>query len=260
VRARIARGDLFQANVSQRFDGRLEGSPLALFRRLAAASPTPFLGYHDLGGGRFVLSASPERFLARRGDRVETRPMKGTRPRGRTAGEDRALARALRESEKERAELAMIVDLSRNDLARVCRAGTVRVETARRLERWATVHQATATVSGRLRADASGADLLRACFPPGSVTGAPKVEAMCAIDALEGEARGPYCGAVGWLDAGGDLDLAVAIRTVCTAGRRVTWRVGGGVTWPSEPAAEHAETLAKGRAISAAVAGAGTES
>jgi para-aminobenzoate synthetase component 1 len=255
VRARIRRGDLFQANVSQRFDGRIAGTPLDLFRRLAAASPAPFLAYLDLGGGRLVLSASPERFLARRGDRVETRPMKGTRPRGRTPAEDRRLAAALARSEKERAELAMIVDLSRNDLARVCRPGTVRVETPRRLERYASVHQAVGVVVGRLRADAGGADLLRACFPPGSVTGAPKVEAMRVIDDLEGEGRGPYCGAVGWLDEGGDLDLSVAIRTICVAGRRVSYRVGGGVTLLSDPASEHQETLAKGRSLAAALSG-----
>jgi para-aminobenzoate synthetase component 1 len=255
VRARILRGDLFQANLSQRFDGRLLGTPLDLFRRLAAASPVPFLTYADLGGGRLVLSASPERFLSLRGDRVETRPMKGTSPRGRTPAEDRRLAAALARSEKDRAELAMIVDLSRNDLSRACRAGSVRVATARRLERYATVHQAVGVVVGRLRPDASRADLLRACFPPGSVTGAPKVEAMRVIDDLEGEGRGPYCGAIGWLDEGGDLDLAVAIRTLCVEGARVSYRVGGGVTLLSDPAAEHEETLDKGRSLAAALSG-----
>jgi para-aminobenzoate synthetase component 1 len=139
----------------------------------------------------------------------------------------------------------------------VCRPGTVEVVTARRLERYATVFQAVAVVRGRLRGDAAGVDLVAAAFPPGSVTGAPKVEAMKVIDALEGEARGPYCGAIGWLDDGGDLDLAVAIRTVCVAGSRVSYRVGGGVTLLSDPEAERVETLHKGAALARAIDEAG---
>jgi anthranilate/para-aminobenzoate synthase component I len=257
VRRRILRGDLFQANVSQRFEADVDGDAGALFERLVRATPAPFATFVGLGEGRAILSASPERFLALdEHGVVETRPMKGTRPRGATPAEDRRLLAALRTSAKDRAELAMIVDLSRNDLGRVCEPGTVRVTEARRLERYATVFQAVGVVRGRLRRGASGVDLIRAAFPPGSVTGAPKVEALRAIDALEREARGAYCGAIGWLDDGGGMDLAVAIRTVVVADGKASWRVGGGVTLASDPEAERVETLDKGRALARAVAGA----
>jgi len=256
VRRRIGRGDLFQANVSQRFEGTWTGSAPDLFDRLTAASPTPFSTYLDLGRGRSVHSTSPERFLEARGDHLETRPMKGTRRRGTTKGADRRFAGDLRDSEKDRAELAMIVDLARNDLSHTCTPGSVRVLAPRRLERYASVHQAIGIVEGRLSNGVHRTEAIRRAFPPGSVTGAPKVEAMKVIDALEGEARGPYCGAIGWFDEGGDFDLAVAIRTACLAKGRVSYRVGGGVTWLSDPEAERVETLDKGAALSRAIAGA----
>jgi anthranilate/para-aminobenzoate synthase component I len=181
--------------------------------------------------------------------------MKGTRPRGADSREDRALRRDLEASEKERAELAMIVDLSRNDLARVCSPGTVRVSVPRRLVRFARVHQAIAVVRGTLAPERDRRHLLEAAFPPGSVTGAPKVRAMEVIDRLEGEGRGPYCGALGWFDAGGDMDLAVAIRTLLVSGDTVSYRVGGGITLRSDPASEWRETLDKGSGLWAAVAG-----
>jgi para-aminobenzoate synthetase component 1 len=255
ARRRILRGDLFQANVSQRFETTWSGSPVPLLRRLAASARSPFVAYLDLGGGVHVLSASPERFLRLEGRRAETRPMKGTRPRGATAVEDRRLRADLLRSEKDRAELAMIVDLSRNDLGRVCRPGTVRVATPRRIERYPTVFQAVAVVVGTLERGRTGLDLLRAAFPPGSVTGAPKVESMRAIDEIEREPRGPYCGAIGWLDEGGDLDLSVAIRTLTLVRGRVTFRAGGGVTLLSDPEAERVETLDKAAALAAALAG-----
>jgi para-aminobenzoate synthetase component 1 len=257
VREHVLAGDVFQANLSQRFDAAFRGDPVALFRRLAAAHPAPYMTYLDVGGGRAVLAATPERFLKVTGRAVETDPMKGTRPRGRTPAEDRRLRRELLESEKDRAELAMIVDLSRNDLARVCGAGTVRVTAPRRLLRFARVHQAIGVVEGRLAPGKDRVDLLEAAFPPGSVTGAPKVRAMEVIDDLEGEGRGPYCGAIGWLDAGGDMDLAVAIRTVLVSGTRASYRVGGGVTLRSDPRAEWQETLDKGRGLVEALVGGG---
>jgi len=261
-RARVARvkrhvraGDIFQANLSQRFDARGVADPVTLFARLVAHQPAPYMTYLALPGGRAVLSASPERFLEVQGDRAATDPMKGTRPRGASRASDRRLAAELRASEKDRAELAMIVDLSRNDLARVCRPGSVRVKVPRRLIAFARVHQAIGVVEGRLREGLSRVDLLGAAFPPGSVTGAPKVRAMEVIDALEGEGRGPYCGAIGWFDLGGDMDLAVAIRTLLVFGPRASYRVGGGITLRSNPAAEWRETLAKGRGLFAALAG-----
>jgi len=255
ARQAVLRGDLFQANVSQRFDTRVDGSPAALFARLVDTQPAPYMTYVDLGDGRLVLSASPERFLRLRGRVLETDPMKGTRPRGATPTEDRRLKRELAASAKDMAELAMIVDLSRNDLARVCSAGTVRVTTPRRLIAFARVHQAIAVVRGRLAAGNDGVDALQAAFPPGSVTGAPKVRAMEIIDELEGEGRGPYCGALGWFDAGGGMDLAVAIRTILIAGRTASYRVGGGITLGSDAHEEWRETLDKGRGLFAALSG-----
>lgn len=253
VRQHVLAGDLFQANLSQRFDARAPADAVTLFERLVAAQPAPHMTLLVLPGGRAVLSASPERFLAVQGARVRTEPMKGTRPRGATPRADRALRRELAASRKDRAELAMIVDLSRNDLARVCRAGSVRVVAARRLEAFARVHQASAVVEGRLARGRDRVDLLQAAFPPGSVTGAPKVRALEVIDALEGEGRGPYCGALGWLDDGGAMDLSVAIRTLLLAGRRVCYRVGGGITLRSVPREEWRETLTKGRGLVAAL-------
>lgn len=255
VRALVRAGEIFQANLSQRLDAPAGGDPRALFARLAESQPAPYLTYLEPGPGRAVLSASPERFLRVRGGVVETDPMKGTRPRGATAGADRRLRADLEASEKDRAELAMIVDLSRNDLARVCRPGSVRVLVPRRLLRFARVHQAIAVVRGRLRPGQDRVDAILAAFPPGSVTGAPKVRAMEVIDALEGEGRGPYCGALGWLDDAGDADLCVAIRTLAATPRRVSYRVGGGITLRSDPRAEWRETLDKGRGLYAAVAG-----
>lgn len=255
AREAVRRGDIFQANISQRFDARIDADPRQLFTRLVDEQPAPYMTFLDLGDGRTVLSASPERFLRLRGSRCETDPMKGTRPRGSTRSEDQALRHELEQSEKERAELAMIVDLSRNDLARACRTGSVRVTVPRRLLRFARVHQAIAVVAGRLRPGLDRVDLLAAAFPPGSVTGAPKVRAMEIIDELEGEGRGPYCGALGWFDDSGDMDLAVAIRTILMKGRTASYRVGGGITLRSDAHAEWRETLDKGRGLFAALCG-----
>jgi para-aminobenzoate synthetase component 1 len=255
VRESVLRGDIFQANLSQRFDGRFAGHPVGLFLNLTQTQPAPYMTYLGLGDGRAVLSASPERFLRLSGRVAETDPMKGTRPRGATPAEDRKLRRELESSEKDRAELAMIVDLSRNDLARVSTPGTVRVVASRRLVRFPRVHQAIGVVRSRLAPGRDRTDLIEAAFPPGSVTGAPKVRAMEVIDLLEGEGRGPYCGALGWFDFGGDMDLAVAIRTILVAGGRASYRVGGGITLRSEPEAEWRETLDKGRGLFAALSG-----
>ena len=255
ARRAVLAGDIFQANISQRFDARVKGTPTGLFRRLATAQPAPYMTFVDVGGGRSILSASPERFLRVRGRVLETDPMKGTRPRGVTRTEDRRLKQALETSEKDRAELAMIVDLSRNDLARVCKAGTVRVVVARRLIPFARVHQAIAVVRGRLAGGCDRVDALEAAFPPGSVTGAPKVRAMEIIDELEDEGRGPYCGALGWFDEGGDMDLSVAIRTILLSGRSASYRVGGGITLGSDPHDEWRESLDKGRGLYAALCG-----
>ena len=248
----IRAGDAFQVNLSRRFAARIEGSRADLWDRLRAASSAPFAAWLDLGAGRHVMSASPERFLRVEGRRVETRPIKGTRPRGRSRAEDERFRRELLDSAKERAELAMIVDLERNDLGRVCRIGSVRVEEERVLEAFPQVHHGVATVAGELRAGVDAVELLRATFPGGSITGAPKVRAMEIIEELEPVRRSVYTGAIGWL-ARDAMDLSIAIRTLLVDGDIATWQVGAGITAGSDPAAEERETRAKASGIEKAL-------
>jgi para-aminobenzoate synthetase component 1 len=249
---RIARGDLYQANLSQRISCRLRETPFDLYARLAARNPAPFAAYLDTGPFQ-VACASPERFVALRAARAVSSPIKGTRPRGRDEGEDRDLARALLESPKDRAENVMIADLVRNDLGRVCEAGSVKAEMLCGLQSFATVHHLVSTLSGRLRPGCDRFDLLRALFPGGSMTGAPKIRAMQVIAGLEGEERGVYSGAIGHLSIDGDLDLNIVIRSVVCGGGMAHARVGGGVVADSEPAAEYDETIDKARALLAAL-------
>jgi para-aminobenzoate synthetase component 1 len=249
VRRYIRAGDVFQVNISQRFEAAC-ADPDLLYERLREVSPAPFMADVDLGEWGRVLSSSPERFLRldRRG-RVESWPIKGTRPRGATKAADEKQRRALLASKKEAAELAMIVDLVRNDLGRVDRAGSVRVEEARRAQAWPTVHHTVGVVSAQLEESARWDELVSAAFPPASVTGAPKLRACEIIDELEPCRRGVYTGALGWVSWQGALDLAVLIRTLHVRGGRAAGNVGGGVTLRSKPAAEHAETLAKARGM-----------
>lgn len=244
----IHAGDIFQANLSQRFESRLaEGdTPYTLYLRLRAASPAPFGAFFNVGEGA-ILSSSPERFLACRDGMVETQPIKGTRPRGISPDEDRRLAAELLASEKDRAENVMIVDLLRNDISRVCADGSVTVEKLCALESFANVHHLVSTVRGRLRPETTAADLLAACFPGGSVTGAPKRRAMEIIAELEPTTRGAYCGAIGYLGADGAMDTAIAIRTMIVKQGRITFQAGGGIVADSNPAAEYEETLTKAR-------------
>jgi para-aminobenzoate synthetase component I len=251
----ILAGDIFQANLSQRFSAELPAqiTPYDLYRRQRALNPAPFAAYlkfDDL----VIASASPERFLRLSGDSVETCPIKGTRPRGKTPAEDRALAAALEASEKDRAENVMIVDLLRNDLSRVCRDGTVDVPALCELEGFATVFHLVSTVTGALREGAGAIDLLAACFPGGSITGAPKIRAMEIIAELEPTRRGPYCGSVGWLGFDGGMDTSIVIRTYALRGQRVSFQAGGGIVADSRPADEYEETLAKAAALIAGLA------
>jgi para-aminobenzoate synthetase component 1 len=248
----IRAGDVFQVNLSRRFAARVDADPAGLYALLRDSSRAPFAAWIDAGDGRHLLSTSPELFLRVRGRRVETRPIKGTRPRGATPAADRRLRRALEASGKERAELAMIVDLERNDLGRVCRAGSVRVARPRVIESFPTVHHGVATVTGRLRPGVDAVDVLRAAFPGGSVTGAPKVRAMEIIEELEPTRRGPYTGAIGWIGENG-MDLSVAIRTVLLERGVATWQAGAGITAASDPAAEERETRAKASGIEKAL-------
>jgi para-aminobenzoate synthetase component 1 len=270
VQAAIASGELYQANLARRLVAPFDGDPWPVFRRLRAGEPTAFSAFVDLGrepgtgAPRAIVSASPEPFLALDASgRVRTDPIKGTRPRGRTRGEDRALARELLASGKDRAENTMIVDVLRNDLGRVCRPGSVRVPRLWRLERTPSVQHLVSTVTGRLGPDRDAFDLLAAAFPGGSITGAPKIRAMELIESLEPVRRGPYCGAALWVDAGGAMGSSILIRTFVADGRRLTLHVGGGITWRSDPAAEWEETRTKARgplrAIGATVEGEGEE-
>ena len=254
VRAAIAAGELYQANLSRRLVAPFDGEPWSVFRRLRTGEPAAFTAFVDLGRAspdgprRAVVSASPEPFLALdAAGRVRTDPIKGTRPRGRTRAEDRALAAELLASGKDRAENTMIVDVLRNDLGRVCRPGSVRVPRLWRLERTPSVQHLVSTVTGRLAPGRDAFDLLVATFPGGSITGAPKIRAMELIESLEPVRRGPYCGAALWLDAGGAMGSSILIRTFVADGRRLTLHVGGGITWRSDPAEEWEETRTKAR-------------
>jgi len=246
----IHAGDCFQVNLAQRLLHPEVESPVALYQRLRERNPAPFAGYFDLG--EFVIaSASPERFLrvASGGghppDEVETRPIKGTRPRGTTPAEDRLRREELLASAKDRAENVMIVDLLRNDLGRVCRYGSVHVEALCRLESFQYVHHLVSEVRGRLRPGLRPIDLLRAAFPGGSVTGAPKIRAMEIIAELEPTARGPYCGSMGYIGFDGSMDMNLLIRTFTVGKGWVQLCVGGGIVADSTPEQEYEETWHK---------------
>jgi para-aminobenzoate synthetase component 1 len=222
--------------------------PYELYQRLRKINPAPFASYLNFDGVA-VVSASPERFLLLRGDHVETRPIKGTRPRGKDPAKDEALARELVNSFKDRAEHVMIVDLERNDIGRVCRFGTVRVSELMALEKYATVFHLTSTVEGRLRSGKNAIDLLKATFPGGSISGAPKVRAIEIIDELEPTRRSVYTGSIGYLGFDGDLDLNIVIRTILVKKGKAYFQVGGAVVYDSDPELEYVETLDKARAL-----------
>jgi para-aminobenzoate synthetase component 1 len=243
----IRAGDIYQANITQRFlaDIPAQTDSYDLYLRLRAATPAPFAAYLNAGDGLQIMSASPERFLQVSDGHVETRPIKGTRPRGATPAEDNALAAELQNSAKDRAENLMIVDLLRNDLARVCAPGSVAVPTLCALETFPAVHHLVSVVTGQLRADKSAADLLRAAFPGGSVTGAPKIRAMEIIHTLEPAARGPYCGTVAWLGFDGAMDSSIVIRTLVRRGTALVAQAGGGIVAESDPAREFEESVTK---------------
>jgi len=242
-------GDIFQANLSQRFETRTRCDGASLFERLTEVNPAPFSAYIALEGDRAVLSSSPERFLRVDGAFVETRPIKGTRRRTGEPDRDRTAAAELLSSAKDNAELAMIIDLERNDLGRVADYGTVRVVQKRVLETYPTVFHLVSTVTARLHEDKDLVDLLEAAFPGGSITGAPKIRAMEIIDELEPTARSVYTGSIGYIGFDGRADLNIAIRTILYEAGRVTFQVGGGIVADSDPEAEYEETLDKGRAL-----------
>lgn len=248
IKEAIRQGEVYQANLTRRFSASWAGDPVALYLGLREVSPAPFSAFLDFGRVK-VVSSSPERFLRVRGRRVETRPIKGTRPRMGSPSADRKMALDLLRSPKDAAEHVMIVDLERNDLGRVCQAGTVKVAELAALEVYPQVFHLTSTVTGRLRDGVTATDVLRASFPGGSITGAPKIRAMELLARLEPEPRDIYTGALGWIAFSGDCDLSIAIRTVTLAGRRLSFGVGGGIVADSNPEEEYHETLHKAQGM-----------
>lgn len=244
----INAGDIYQVNLSQRFETDFSGDAYALFRSLFDVAPGPFYAFVN-AGDHCIVSTSPERFLQRNGSLVETRPIKGTRPRGKTKAQDQAFREDLLNSPKDDAELSMIVDLMRNDLGRVCAGGSVRVAAHRRLEAYHNVFHLVSVVVGDLAEGKDTIDLLRATFPGGSITGCPRIRAMEIIDELEPVRRHVYTGAIGYLSFHDTLDLSIAIRTATVVGNRMVFSVGGGVVFDSDPADEFAETLHKAKSL-----------
>lgn len=246
----IKRGDIYQVNLAQEFTGRFNRvvDAVRLYQSLCQLSPSCFSGYLDCGSEQ-IVSSSPEMFLSLRKGMVETRPMKGTRPRGNTPDDDRRRRLELQHNAKEKAELLMVTDLERNDLGRVCDFGSLQVKKIREIEKYRTVYQATATVSGALAKNKNAFDLMQACFPSGSVTGCPKIRAMQIIEQLEPSSRGVYTGTLGYLSFSGDMALNVLIRTLLVRGTTVGFHVGSGIVADSRPDLEYEETLVKAKAL-----------
>ena len=254
VKAYISAGDVYQVNMSQRFEMDFEGDAFSLFEKLYNDNPAPFFAFINAGDHQ-VVSTSPERFLAQTGDSVETRPIKGTRPRGKTPAEDENLGRELIQSKKDDAELSMIVDLLRNDIGKVCRAGSVRVAEHKRLEAYQNVFHLVSIVEGALDRGRDSVDLLKATFPGGSITGCPKIRSMEIIDELEPHRRHIYTGAIGYISFHDTLDLSIAIRTATITNGKIIFSVGGGIVFDSDPLEEYEETLHKGQTLMEAFKG-----
>jgi para-aminobenzoate synthetase component I len=244
----IYSGDIYQVNFTQRFECDFKSDPNELYKNLKAINPAPFAAYLDFGEGK-IISSSPERFVKLTNGTIETRPMKGTRPRGKSKAEDEELKAELVSSEKDRAELLMIVDLMRNDISRVAKTGSVKVTELFHLEEYATVLQMVATIQGELKDELSVVDIIKSTFPGGSITGAPKIRAMEIIDELETTTRNIYTGSIGYLGFDGDIDLNIAIRTIVLKDEKAYFQVGGGIVWDSDPHEEYEESLVKGRAL-----------
>ncbi len=244
IKRYIRNGDCYQVNFAQRFSARARGDPWTAYRGLRRLNPAPFSAYLNLPYGQ-ILSASPERFLLVQDGQVETKPIKGTRPRGADLATDRRFAEALRNSRKDQAENLMIVDLLRNDLGKSCRNGTVKVPALFELQSFANVHHLVSTVTGILKPGLDALNVVRGCFPGGSITGAPKVRAMEIIEELEPHRRSVYCGAIGYLGFDGRLDTNIAIRTMIHADGQAHFYAGGGIVADSEASAEYHECFDK---------------
>jgi para-aminobenzoate synthetase component 1 len=248
IQGYISAGDCYQVNLAQRFSASVAGDHWLGYQTLRRLNPAPYSAYLNLPDVK-ILSSSPERFLSVRQGVVETRPIKGTRARAAKPEADIALARELQVSEKDRAENLMIVDLLRNDLGKVCTPGSVEVPRLFEIETFATVHHLVSTITGRLAEGCDAIELLRAAFPGGSITGAPKLRAMQIIDELEPDRRGVYCGAIGWLGFNGDMDSNIAIRTLVSANNQIEFWAGGGIVADSQVDAEYQECMDKAEAL-----------
>ena len=248
IKKYITSGDVYQVNFSQRFEKSFSGDAFDLFKSFYLDNPAPFFAYINAGDHR-IVSTSPERFICRKGADVETRPIKGTRPRGKSRQEDEALKNDLVKSKKDDAELSMIVDLMRNDLGKVCEAGSVHVAQHKRVEEYENVYHMVSIVKGRLSNDCDSVDLIKATFPGGSITGCPKIRAMEIIDELEPNRRHVYTGSIGYMSFHDTMDLSVAIRTATIYNDKIFFSVGGGIVYDSDPSEEYDETLHKGKTL-----------
>jgi anthranilate synthase component 1 len=253
IKEHIAAGDIYQAVLSQRFEVDITADPFTVYRALRHVNPSPYMYFIRLGG-LAIVGSSPEMLVRVEGGRAETHPIAGTRPRGATDEDDLRLGEELKRNEKERAEHVMLVDLGRNDLGRVCEFGTVRVPQHMALERYSHVMHLVSTVDGRLAEDQDHLDALVACFPAGTVSGAPKIRAMQILASLEPTRRDVYAGAVGYIDFAGNLDFCIAIRTITIRGGTARVQAGAGIVADSNPAAEYEETRDKARALLTALA------
>ena len=248
IKSQIALGDVYQVNLSRRRDVLFDGALVDLYQALRKGNPAPYSGFFN-GDGVQLISTSPEQFLKKSKDNLVTRPIKGTRPRGKTEAEDRLLAKDLEFSEKDRAELLMIIDLERNDLGRIAEFGSVSANTDYNIEYYKSVMHATAEVKAKLSPENDVFDAIHSMFPGGSITGAPKIKAMEIIDQLERHRRGLYCGSFGYIGFNQDAEFNISIRTLQYVKDRLYYNVGSGIVWDSDPKAEYMETTAKGSAI-----------
>jgi len=248
IKEYIAAGHVYQVNMSQRFEMDFEGDTFNLFTKLYNNNPAPFFAYINAGNHQ-IVSTSPERFLLQTADRIETRPIKGTRPRGKTVAEDEQLGRDLKQSKKDDAELSMIVDLLRNDIGKICKTGSVRVAEHKRLEAYRNVYHLVSIVEGTLDRGRDSVDLLKATFPGGSITGCPKIRTMEIIDELEPLRRHIYTGSIGYISFHDTMDLSIAIRTATIYNGKIIFSVGGGIVFDSDPLDEYEETIHKGQTL-----------
>lgn len=252
VKENIKNGNVYQINFTQRFNCNLNKSPFTLYNRLSSINKSPFAAYLDYGDYQ-IISSSPERFVRKIDKIIDTRPMKGTIARGKNKEEDIRNKKTLENSEKDQAELLMIVDLERNDIGKICKSGTVKVEELFKIEKYETVFQQVANVSGELKENFFVKEIIKGAFPGGSITGAPKISAMKLIGSLEKKTRNIYTGSIGYISFNKNLDFNIAIRTILCKGSKAYYQVGGGIIWDSESISEYEESLLKGEALKEAL-------